>query len=137
MRRIDAKARQQQGQILRSPYRQEISPESLPPYFSLRYLSGDYCLSLCTRDEKAAFADTLHRLSKLTWAQIKSSPRHGLGCEKIERYEIRTGIPSHITEDVNIIAFRFSGLKPMVGYRDRATFYVLWLDRDSTLYDHG
>jgi hypothetical protein len=26
---------------------------------------------------------------------------------------------------------------PMVGYRVQAIFYILWLDRDFTLYDHG
>jgi len=25
----------------------------------------------------------------------------------------------------------------MVGYRVQAVFYILWLDRDFTLYDHG
>jgi hypothetical protein len=42
-----------------------------------------------------------------------------------------------VTEEVNLIAFRFDGKKPMVGYRDGVTFYVLFLDRSFTLYDHG
>jgi hypothetical protein len=45
---------------------------------------------------------------------------------------------SHLTEDVQrLIAFRFAGNRPMVGYRVQAIFYLLWLDRDFTLYDHG
>ena len=44
----------------------------------------------------------------------------------------------HLTEDVQrLIAFRFAGNAPMVGYRVQAIFYILWLDRDFTLYDHG
>jgi len=80
---------------------------------------------------------TLYKLSQLTWSQIQSSPRHGLGYEKIPRAAIKAPVPSLITEDTNFIAFRFSGKKAMVGYRDRAVFYVVWLDRNFTLYDHG
>jgi len=47
-------------------------------------------------------------------------------------------IPAHVTEDVQrFIAFRFSGRAPMVGYRVQAIFYLLWLDRNFTLYDPG
>ncbi|MEG4867017.1 MULTISPECIES: hypothetical protein [Microcoleaceae] len=43
-------------------------------------------------------------------------------------------IPSHLQDDVNFIAFRFGGMAPMVGYRDGAVLYIIWLDRDFTLY---
>ncbi|BAZ81969.1 hypothetical protein PN497_16920 [Sphaerospermopsis kisseleviana CS-549] len=79
----------------------------------------------------------MHRLSKLTWSQIHSQGRHQLGYEKISRDAIKAPIPKFITEDVNFIAFRFSGIKAMVGYRDGAIFYVIWLDRNFTLYNHG
>ncbi|AFZ25613.1 hypothetical protein Cylst_3466 [Cylindrospermum stagnale PCC 7417] len=117
--------------------KEEIPPEQQPPIFSLRYLEGEYCLTKCDKDDQAAFALKIHRLSKLTWSQIQSQDRHKLGYEKIARDAIKSPIPKFITEDVNIIAFRFSGMKPMVGYRDRAIFYVIWLDRDFTLYDHS
>lgn len=117
--------------------KQEIPPEQQPPIFSLRYLEGEYCLTKCDKDDQAAFALKLHRLSKLTWSQIQSQDRHKLGYEKIARDAIKVPIPKFITEDVNIIAFRFSGLKPMVGYRDKAVFYIIWLDRDFTLYKHS
>lgn len=115
---------------------EDVSPEQQPPIFSLRYLNRDYHLSQCTKDEKAAFADTLAKLSQLTWSKIKSQSRHGLGFEKISRDAIRSSIPSHLTEEVDFIAFRFFGKAPMVGYRERAVFYVIWLDRDFTLYPH-
>jgi hypothetical protein len=125
------------GSIVSARYSNDFSPESLPPYFSLRYLSDNYCISKCDKDDKAAFADTLRKLSKLTWTQIKSSHRHGLGFETIQKDQIRSSIPNHITEDVRFIAFRFSGKKAMVGYRERATFYVIWFDRDFSLYPHS
>lgn len=129
---------QETGKKLASPTeKKEIPAEQEPPIFSLRYLEGEYCLTKCDKEDQAAFALKIHRLSKLTWSQIQSQDRHKLGYDKITRKPIKEPIPSFITEDVNIIAFRFSGMKPMVGYRDGSIFYVIWLDRDFTLYDHG
>lgn len=113
------------------------STQHLRPIFSLEHLDREYCLSRCEQDEKAAFADTLHRLSRLTWQQIVNAPRHGTGCEKISRDSIAGSVPSVITDDVNIIALRFQGKKAMVGFRDDQVFYVIWLDRNFTLYRHG
>lgn len=113
------------------------APELRPPVFSLQYVQHAHCISACTKDEKAALIDKIHRLSSLTWAQIKQADRHGLGFEKIARTSIKGAIPKHLTPDVDLIAFRFDGKKPMVGYRREATFFILWLDRTFTLYDHS
>jgi hypothetical protein len=80
---------------------------------------------------------TLERLSGLVWHQIQSAPRHGLGSEKIPRNAIKVGIPLFLTEDVDLLAIRFSGKKPMVGYRDGTIFNILWFDWNFSLYDHG
>ena len=55
----------------------------------------------------------------------------------LHQNSIRTGIPKNITPDVTFLAVRFSGRKLMVGYSLAQIFYVMWLDRDFTLYDHG
>jgi len=115
------------------------SVDTDPPIFSLK-ICKDFCLSCCEKDEKAAFADTLHKLSQSTWRELRQAGRHGQGYEIIDRKSIKGKIPDHITDDVHIIAFRFFGKKPMAGYRDandRRIFHVVWLDRDFTLYDHG
>lgn len=112
------------------------SSQHLHPVFSLELLGGDYCLSKCGQVERAAFADTLHKLSRMTWQQIYNSNRHKAGCEIISRDAIKSGIPAQVTEDVNLLAIRFNGIKPMVGYRDERIFYVVWLDRNCTLYNH-
>ena len=98
---------------------------------------GQYGLETCKLREKADFADALHKRSQLTWNEIQNAPRHGLGSEKMPRSRIQASIPSHVTPDVTFLAFRFSGRKAMVGYRQGHIFYVMWLDRDFTLYDHG
>ena len=113
------------------------SPEQQPPYFSLRYVSNRHCISDCQLQDRAAFADTIRKLSQLTWVEIKQRPRHALGYEKISRTSIIAGIPNNIKDDVQFIAFRFSGLKPMVGYRDGAVFHIVWFDDKFSLYSHS
>jgi len=107
------------------------------PTFCLRYVDSEYCITSCERDDKAAFAERIRQLSKMTWNQIILADRHGFGREKIPVNRLRRPLPRHITEDVTFFALRFSGLKPMVGYQTEGTFHVVWFDRDFTLYDHG
>lgn len=119
---------------------QDIDHEKEPPCFSLKYLCRKYCLSKCPNTEKVRFIDTLHRLSQKPWGELRNAPRHGCGFEKIDRKAINAGIPGHLSEDIDLLAFRYHGKHPMVGYRDpdyRSLFHVLWIDRDMTLYDHG
>ncbi|MCG7963751.1 MAG: hypothetical protein N0E54_13710 [Candidatus Thiodiazotropha taylori] len=106
------------------------------PVFSLQNIQKSHCLSKCERNEKAAFADTMHQLSSLLWRDIKRSGRHHLGYEKINRDSLKKPVPENVPEDANVIAFRFCDKAPMVGYRDKATFHVIWLDRDFSLYNH-
>lgn len=108
-----------------------------PPEFSFRYLQKGFCVDCCEQKEKAALTDKLFRLSQLSWADIRQQHRHKLGYEKISRNSIKAAIPAHVTEDVELIAFRFCSKAPMVGYKRDATFYVLWLDRAFTLYNHS
>ncbi len=125
------------GQKVALARAEEEDADRLPPKFSLRYLNQHYCLSRCTKDEKAAFADRVRLLSQKSWAELRMCPRHGLGYETIRRDRIKSGIPCVVTDDVNIIAFRFHGLKPMVGFRSNdGTFYIVWFDRDFSLYEH-
>ena len=95
-----------------------------------------YCLDDCSIEDRAAFASALYKLSQRSWAQIKTSPKHGMGSEKIDRSAIKGDSTDHLAEDLTLLAIRFSGLKPMVGYRDGAVFHIVWLDHNFTLYDH-
>ena len=111
--------------------------DALPPKFCLRHMRNDYCLKDCTKEQKAAFADKLFELSRCTWSQLRQADRHGLGYEKIERNSVRAEIPPSVTDDVALIAFRFYGKAPMVGYRSKdGVFNILWLDSNFKLYPH-
>jgi hypothetical protein len=106
------------------------------PVFCLQYVSNLYCITGCNQEQKAAFADAIRNLSQLTWAEIKSSHRHGLGTEKIERDSIKAPIPEHVTDDETFLAIRFWKKAPMVGYREREIFRIIWFDANFSLYNH-
>lgn len=113
--------------------------DSKPPVFSLERLqSGKYCLSALDKEHKAAFSDAIFKRKLTTWRELKSADRHGIGFEKIDKTSISEKLPAYLTQDVDyLLAFRFKGKAPMVGYRVKDVFYVLWFDRDFTLYNHG
>lgn len=124
------------GERMKSHEVEILSDEQKKPLFSLSYIEKDYCLSNCVKEEKAAFADKLHRLSQLTWAEIKNLNRHKLGSEIIPRNILQGTLPSIVKEDSKIIAFRFHGKAPMIGFRDGHIFYILRLDRSFKAYSH-
>jgi hypothetical protein len=104
---------------------------------SLRHLKSSHCLTHCTQEEVLSFADKVRVLTQKSWLELGQSHRHGIGYEKIDRNSLTVAVPNHVTPEVNIIAFRFAGMKPMVGYKDKETFFVLWFDREFRVYDHG
>ena len=139
MSRHPHKPQPQQGPRIKAAL-DDSNPNRQTPSFNLQYLHADYSLRSCTREEKAAFADTLAKLGQMTWQQIMQSPRHGRGFEFLNVTTLKGAhIPPNVTEEVRLMAFRFHTKKPMVGYRgkDGVTFYILFLDRDFTLYSHG
>lgn len=120
------------------PQQAPQNPDFDHPKISLRHLQKDYCLTKCEPEEKISFAEKIRLITSQSWADLRLAPSHGLGYEKIKQKEIRAGIPSCVSKKQKIIAFRFSGKKPMVGFKKPdGTFYILWFDRDFTLYDHG
>lgn len=113
----------------------DISDEDRRPKFSLRLLQGSRCLTKCEPKEKVALIETMHKLSKLPWKDIRGSNRHSLGYEKINHSSLKVSIPEEAKRE-KIVAFRFCGKAPMIGFRRQATFYVLWLDRCFDTYKH-
>lgn len=80
--------------------------------------------------------ERLRRISQRTWREIRQLDRHGYGTETIPRNIIKPNLPSFLTEDVRLLAFRAYDLVAMVGYRSGRIFHVIWIDREFKLYDH-
>lgn len=112
------------------------STDGLSPVFCLHHLADGWRISDCERDDQAAFALTTEKLSHLTWREIRDAHRHGVGTEKISRSALKAPVPADIAEDAQFIALRFSGKKPMVGFRSSRIFHVVWFDSRFSLYDH-
>ncbi len=117
----------------------ERSPEQLPPIFALENLQKSHCISaIRDRSERGLFLDALFTLSRMTWAQINSAPRHGLGTERMPACQIRARLPTCVTADVNLLVFRWNGKLPFIGYRDGRVLHVLWIEQQfGELYNHG
>lgn len=106
------------------------------PVFCFKHLNKDYHLDDCTKIEKISLIEQICKLSSMTWEQIRLSPKHGLGTEKIAQDSIRASKPVHVTPDVTFYALRFDGKKPMVGYKSDFIFHIVYLDRSFKLYKH-
>jgi hypothetical protein len=96
-----------------------------------------FSVACCQPEDREALSTKLFELSQITWATINSAHRHGLGFEKIARNSLRVTLPAAVTEDATIIAFRYNGKRPMLGYRDGRIFYILFLDWNFNAYPHG
>lgn len=114
------------------------STDKLTPIFSfekMRDRSG-HSVNCCGRDDQAALARQMYALSQLTWDEIKKAPKHGLGSETISNTALKVALPSSITPDVTLLAFRYNAKAPFLGYREGRIFYVLLIDHNFGCYKH-
>lgn len=110
-----------------------------PPIFSLEKIqNGKYCFSQLPDECKIAFATAQFNRRNHPWKEISQMPKHGYGTEKIPKDQIKATMPPFVTPDVkDFLVLRYHANRPMVGYRKRDVFYILWFDHNYTLYDHG
>ena len=122
------------GKNIKTPQVPLENTDLQPPLFSFEHMVDGFCVKSCQQVERSEFALSLHKRGKLSWRDIRHSGRHQLGFEKIER--LRVPLPVKVTPDVKIIAFRFHGKKPMLGYRDGRVFHIIWVDPKMKTYKH-
>jgi hypothetical protein len=101
--------------------------------FSFKHFHTD-CLANCQIDELRAFGARLKILSTMTWQQVTQADRQGLGHEKIPRGQLQ--VPCLLSEDATfVLSFRYGhGLDPMLGHREGAILYVLWVSHNHDAY---
>lgn len=104
-----------------------------PPKFSLRYIQSDYCITKCEQDDQLQFIQAMLKRKDTPWKTLVTLPHEKLGCEVIRVLNIQA---PECAEGKSIISFRFSGKKAMVGFRERDVFYILWFDRNFSVYAH-
>lgn len=107
------------------------------PIFCFKYVHSDYDLNYCSSLEKIALIEQIMRLSKMTWTDIQLAPKHGMGSEKINIASLTASLPTIVTDDVrHLLALRFSGKAPFIGWRNKFIFHVFYIDRNFSLYKH-
>jgi len=115
------------------------NPEEMPPRFSFRLLikHSDFGFESLEQKHKIALLNTMHQLSQYKWSELRMIPRHGKGYEQIEREALNFKLPADVPDHSKIIAFRFCGEAPMLGYRSSwGTFYIIALDTKFKAYSH-
>ena len=124
------------GALIREPEKVPVRDDSdkYPPTFSFNLLKSPYCISNLGKNEKAAFADRLRKMSELTWRQLREAPREKLGSEQIAFEQIKDKLPKDRSPDEDYLAFRFKDRKTcMIGVRERRLFHVLLIDAKAKL----
>ena len=105
------------------------------PVFSFDDISDkNFSYKNCTQEELKSLISMLNKLSKLSWDKICFTQRHGLGTEKIPQKEIKAN--TNMFKGDSALIFRFSGKKPMIGYRVGNVYHVVYLDREFKAYKH-
>lgn len=90
-----------------------------------------------TPNQRSEFLIKWAKRSTLTWNDLATQDRHGLGYEKIPRSQIKPALPEMLQED-KVTVFRHEGNHPFAGFRAGDVFYVLWIEVNyGDLYDHG
>ena len=117
---------------------QNVSIFEKPVFSFYQMRNGNYHIDKCDEEQKSSLALKLSKIGQLSWQELKTSGRHGLGYEFIETNSITGDSTSGLSGDIKLIAFRFWKKAPMVGYRcSNGAFHILWLDKNFSLYDHG
>lgn len=119
-----------------SSYQVKVFEKPVFSFFHMR--NGNFHIDTCNEEQKASLALKLSKIGQLSWQELKTSQRHGLGYEAITRSSIVGDSTSNLSEDIKLIAFRFWKKAPMVGYRcSSGAFHIVWLDKDFSLYKHS
>lgn len=114
-----------------------VDYNSLAPIFSFRHMKyrSDNCLSQCSEDSKSSVVNTLLKISQLSWNQIASAPRTGLGFESIPLHRFSVPLPPIVTEEVtNLKIFRYSASGRIAGIREKDIYHILLVG--TNLYTH-
>ncbi len=107
------------------------------PHLSLRYLQPNFGIEQLSERQRSEFLAKWAKRSTLTWKELATHDRHGLGSDQLPRREIRPQIPEMFEED-KFYVYRHDGNLPFVGTKIGDTLYVLWIEaKYGQLYKHS
>lgn len=109
------------------------------PIFCFKHLQTKSIDGCRDADFFFRFLERLQKLSSLGWEQIRVSPRHSFGTEKIPTNIIKPNLPKFVTADVtHLTAFRANGNNlPFLGIQKGIFFHVIFIEsKFGDIYDH-
>lgn len=100
-------------------------------------MHGDWGVDrLASRASTESFLNALTDRSALTWQDINTSSRKGLGWEKANGFKFTVPIPNCCAEKT-LYAFRIRGNNGrFVGFRSGRVFSIVFVDPGFDLYEH-
>lgn len=114
----------------------QVNYNTRKPIFSFHYMKyrGAKCLSKCDSNSKGYFSEKLLEISQLTWAEITSAPRQGMGSELIPSGQFKVSLPPICTPEVSLLVFRFSSKGRIAGIRKGDIYYRVVVRQSHDLY---
>lgn len=108
------------------------------PLFSFRYLQHTSYTECKDLTFFPNFMKRLGKLSELGWKGINTSQRHSFGMEKLPQEIIKPQMPSIVTPEVQLFAFRATGNNlPFIGFREGKIFHILYIETTfGDIYNH-
>jgi hypothetical protein len=109
------------------------------PIFCFKYLVSNSYNKCKNPKFFIEFLSRLQKLSELGWNEIRKSPRHGFGMEKIPVKNIKPKLPNCITPDVtHLHVFRATGDNlPFIGIEVQEIFRIIFIEtKFGDIYKH-
>jgi len=118
----------------------DSAPDDFPTAFSFEKMQDDsgHSINCCGNEDRVNLIKRMFMLSKMPWKEIRNASSKGFGAEQIPKYRVKKTVPSSVTEDVDAFtSLHYSGKRRFIGYRVGRIFYILWVDYNFKVYDHG
>lgn len=120
----------------------EDHPDRENAYVALKYFQPSHeCFSEWSRDELKAFSAFSRKVAERTWEQIRHSGgtggnKSGLGYtpHRDRRKLPNNGLRHLISPEVEFAEMRVTQRARVHGFRMKATFFLVWLDKDHQIY---
>lgn len=109
------------------------------PSFSFRFCCDRaYGIDRCSSKLRESLSKRIFRFSRMKWSKIYQNARHSWGSEQIPQREIKPELPDIISPDTSLQVLRFTGGNhSMIGFRENGIFFILYLDHNFSVYNHG
>ena len=114
------------------------STDDEPPAFCFKHACRGFQITDLSSADKANVLDTIHRLTELSWARLKSMGKQG-GTEVIPRYRLCQTVPGCVADEDDILSIRVEQgtVFRLLGFRCQRILHVLWIDPGGACYPHG